>query len=195
MKLVLIVFALSILNSLFVFSQTRPYWDSAPMKGFKIYSISFSDSESGWAVSKLGEVLHSNDGGKHWKPDTNSFKPDCTERKLWCADIYCSIMITTNGGSSWQPYTDKEQEHFCLVYFKNNNTGWQTAEEFLNKVTITVNTFIERNEKESLIEKAHQCAEYFTNADSGWAVGWCVKNFQFNSPNQQNTSKSFKSIY
>jgi len=184
MKIILFALSISIMHSFFTCSQNNPYWENAPTKGFKIYSISFSDSENGWAVSKLGEVLHSNDGGNHWEIVANSSDSVFADQILWCADIYCSVMTTTNGGSSWQPYADKEQEHFCLVYFKNNNTGWQTAEEFLNKVVVTVNTFIERNDKESLIEKAYQCTEYYTDIYSGWALGWCIKNFQYNKSNR-----------
>jgi hypothetical protein len=128
----------------------------------------------------LGEVLQSTDGGTRWFIDTPFIQSKDNEQNKWSADIYCSIMFTTDGGASWLPYNDEEQDHFCQVYFKNENTGWQTAEEFLNKVVATINSFMVKKEIETLIEKAHQCTEYYTDVDSGWALGWCVKNFEIN---------------
>jgi len=168
------------LYSFVVFAQSKPYWNNAPNTGTKIYSIHFIDSQNVWAKSKLGEVLQSTDGGNRWFVNSPFIQSKENEQNLWCADIYCSIMLTTDGGTSWLPYRDTEQEHFCKVYFKNENTGWQTAEEFLNKVVVTINSSIEKNDIETLIERAHQCTEYYTDIDSGWALGWCVKNFEIN---------------
>ena len=162
------------------YAQSKPYWDNAPITGTKIYSVEFIDTDNGWAKSKLGEILITTDGGKHWAVNTDHYELTAIKRNLWSAEIYCSVMNTTDGGISWGQYTDEMQEHFCQVYFKNENTGWKTSEEFLNKVVNTIKSFVQKYNIESLDKKAYQCTEYYTDMNSGWALGWCVKNYKSN---------------
>jgi len=162
------------------YAQSKPYWANAPVTGTKIYSIKFIDNNNGWAKSKLGEVLMTNDGGKRWAVDTNPYELTNNEQNLWSAEIYCSVMNTTDGGLTWSQYTDEVQEHFCQVYFKNENTGWKTSEEFLHKVVSSVKSFIKENDLKNLYNKTTQCTEYYTDMNNGWALGWCVKNYKSN---------------
>ena len=117
---VIVLFSFSFVS----FAQSKTYWSDAPNNGTKIYSIQFIDSQNGFAKSKLGELLKSTDGGITWKLDSNNILAAATSKTEWFADIYCSIMFTTDGGTNWLPYNDKDQDHFCQVYFKNDNTGW-----------------------------------------------------------------------
>jgi hypothetical protein len=175
-KLILISLFLAFMS----YSQNNSYWDNAPTIGTKIYSIEFIDTDNGWAKSKLGEVLKTIDGGAHWIVNLNPDEFASTDLPLWTAEIYCSVMNTTDGGITWSQYTDELQDHFCQVYFKNENTGWKTSEEFLHKVVSTINSFINKNDLETLYTKASQCTEYYTDMNSGWALGWCVKNYKSN---------------
>ena len=163
-----------------IFTQSKSYWKDAPTTGTKIYSIEFIDQDNGWAKSKLGEILITTDSGEHWKVNSNISESINYSQYMWSADIYCSVMNTTDGGNTWSQYNDEMQEHFCQVYFRNENTGWQTAEEFLQKVTSTIQLFMKKNDLELLNKKATQCTEYYTDMTSGWALGWCVKNFKSN---------------
>ena len=162
------------------FTQSKPYWKNASATGTKIYSVEFIDEDNGLAKSQLGEVLITTDGGKRWAVDSNPYKLINNSQHLWSADIYCSVMNTTDGGNTWNQYNDEVQDHFCQVYFKNENTGWKTAEEFLQKVTSTIQSFINKNDLQSLYKKATQCTEYYTDMNNGWALGWCVKNYKSN---------------
>ena len=162
------------------FTQSESYWMNAPNTGTKIYSIEFTDAENGWANSKLGEVLITTDGGNQWTIVSNPSKSIDNSQQRWRADIYCSVMNTTDGGVTWNPYSEEMQEHFCQVYFKNENTGWQTAQEFLHKVVSTIKSFIKNNDCESLNNKISQCTEYYTDINNGWALGWCIKNYKSN---------------
>lgn len=169
-----------LLSPVTIFTQSKPYWNDAPTTGTKIYSIEFIDKDNGWAKSQPGEVLISTNGGKHWIVNSNPYKLINDSQYLWSAEIYCSVMNTTDGGNTWNPYTDELQDHFCQVYFKNENTGWQTAKEFLRKVVSTIKSFIDKNDFESLNNKITQCTEYYTDMNSGWALGWCIKNYKSN---------------
>ena len=109
-------------------------------QGIKIYSISFFNSNNGLADSFFGDVLITTNAGVNWKVKTGTevekFKAisQSGTEFVWSADIYCEVMQSTDGGESWAPYPKKQEEHFCAVYFKDENTGWKVAEEFLQKV-------------------------------------------------------------
>lgn len=178
MKILLKIIALTSLLSLFVPCQNEFYWKDAPTKGTKIYSIKFFDTNNGVAVSQNQEALKTTDSGQSWLPVTTAEKKIESTSYLWSAEIYCSVMKTSNGGITWSSYMQEPQDHFCMVYFKDHNTGWKVAEEFLNKVVNTMITYLQNDDIKSLVDKPNQCTEYYTSVDSGWALGWCVKNYK-----------------
>jgi hypothetical protein len=173
----LIILALLILSS--APAQDNDYWSNAPSGITKIFTISFADEQNGRAKSAEGEVLATSDGGKNWavEKEVSVVSIKDTYPILWKADIYCSIMQTTDGGNTWFPYEQGKQEHFCGVYLKDSNTGYRVASDFLNKVTNEIISYSENNKLDSLIDHPHQCTEYYKNADEGWALGWCVKDY------------------
>lgn len=173
----LFILALLILSS--APAQDNDYWTNASTGKTKIFAISFTNEQNGRAISGEGDVLATSDGGKNWDVEkavsVASIKD--TNPILWKADIYCSIMQTTDGGNKWFPYEEGKQEHFCGVYLKDANTGYRVASDFLNKVTNEIITCSENNKLDALIDHPHQCTEYYKSADEGWALGWCVKNY------------------
>jgi len=70
----------------------------------------------------------------------------------------------------------KQEEHFCAVYFKDENTGWKVAEEFLQKVVSTITTYLSNENWEKEIGVPQKCREYYTDMNTGWWVGWCYNN-------------------
>ena len=178
MKVLLKMIVLICFLSILLICQNKFYWNDAPTNGTKIYSIKFFDLNNGIAESQFEEILATNNSGKSWMPGATTEKKMVTSSYLWSAEIYCSIMRTSDGGASWIPYLQEPQEHFCMVYFKDQNTGFKVAEEFLIKVVNTINTYIENDNIELLIDQPHQCTEYYTSVDSGWALGWCIRDFK-----------------
>jgi photosystem II stability/assembly factor-like uncharacterized protein len=178
MKILIKMIVLISFLSIIIFCQNQFYWKDAPANGTKIYLIKFFDSNNGVAKSQFEETLVTNDGGQSWSPSARTQKKKEPASYLWSAEIYCSVMRTNDGGTTWVPYLQEPQEHFCMVYFKDNNTGWKVAEEFLSKVVNTINTYINNDNIKSLVDQPHQCTEYYTNVDSGWALGWCVRSFE-----------------
>jgi len=170
---------LTIVNLLPTTAQDNDYWANAPTGKTKIFSISFIDSENGLAKSADGDVLATTDAGKSWA-EKEGFTPvngESTSQILWQADIYCSIMRTTDGGETWFPYDEGKQQHFCGVYLKDENTGYKVASDFLNKVTHEIIAYSEDNNLDSLIDHPQKCTEYYRNAEEGWSLGWCIKNY------------------
>jgi len=159
-------------------AQNKDYWANALSGETKIFTISFIDDINGLAKSGEGDVLATTDGGKSWaaSKDITFVSEKFSPQILWKADIYCSIMKTTDGGNTWFPYEEGKQEHFCGVYLKDSNTGYKVANDFLNKVTNEIINYYEKDKLDSLVDHPRQCTEYYSNADEGWALGWCVKN-------------------
>jgi len=159
--------------------QENSYWKNAPVGKTKIFTISFLNKQIGVANSANGEVLATSDGGKNWKAESNDESGiQTTDSDFeWKADIYCAIMKTTDGGNTWFPYENGKQEHFCGVYLKDENSGYNVASEFLQKVTMEINYYYLTDKLDTLIDHPHQCTEYYRNPEEGWALGWCVKNF------------------
>jgi photosystem II stability/assembly factor-like uncharacterized protein len=160
------------------FIQDEFYWKNAPSSGTKIYQVIFYTEQQGIAVSQSGEILKTFDNGVHWQLETDKETVENPNDYLWKADIYCSVMRTNDGGKTWQPYIQEQQDHFCTVYFYDKNTGWKVAEEFLTKVVTRIDEQIRKGEIDVFIDKPHQCTEYYTDMNSGWALGWCVMNFR-----------------
>jgi len=156
-------------------------------QGVKIYSICFFDSNNGLADSYFGEVLITTNGGRNWEVKTgdqvNELKAiSQTETDIvWSADIYCDVMQSTDGGENWTPYPKKQEEHFCAVYFKDENTGWKVAEEFLQKVVSTITSNFSKDNWEQEIGVPQKCREYYTDMNTGWWVGWCYNNMVINN--------------
>ena len=180
MKVILNIIFILILSTCSVAPQGNDYWKNAPISGSKIYSIYFTDQENGFAISATDEIFITKDSGKTWEyvKDNNGASESKKDENVWSADIYCSIMQTTDGGSNWFPYSKDKQDHFCKVYLKDPNAGYQTAYEFLNKVTSKVFLSFNNNDILSLTNYPQQCTEYFCNENEGWALGWCIKEFK-----------------
>ncbi len=151
-------------------------------QGIKIYSISFYNPNNGLADSFFGDVLITTNGGKNWEVKTGAELEklkaisQAETNIVWSADIYCDVMQSTDGGENWTPYPKKQEEHFCTVYFKDENTGWKVAEEFLQKVVSTITTYLSNDTWEKEKGVSQKCREYYTDMNTGWWVGWCYNN-------------------
>ncbi len=163
-------------------AQKGDFGEETISHGIKLYSISFFDSNIGLADSFYGDVLITTNGGKNWKVLTGieleKMKDTTTKdaENSWSVDIYCDVMQSTDGGENWTPYPKKKEEHFCAVYFKDENTGWKVAEEFLHKVVNTIAASIRDNIWDQKIDVPQKCREYYTDINTGWSVGWCFNN-------------------
>jgi hypothetical protein len=183
MKAIFFVILIMLLLVRLLSAQEKAYWKNVPVNGTRIYSLIFSDKQNGYAVSDKEDFLSTNNGGETWivNIEKSFIQADLKNNyKLWSADIYCSVMHTMNGGITWEPYSQEQQEHFCGVYLKDENTGYKIASKFLHKVSEKIFASIYNNQVDLVINRPQQCTEYFSNEEEGWALGWCLKNFKAN---------------
>lgn len=180
MKKIYLLFVITAFFSITIIPQEKDYWVNAEPGTVKIFSISFKNELNGNAVSAEGDLLITVDGGESWKFKSSNYHviAESKEKYLWEADIYCSVMKTTDSGETWFPYKKEFQEHFCGVYLKDRNTGYNIASEFLNKVAAKIFSCYENHKLNLLIDTPQQCTEYYSNGSEGWALGWCVKNLK-----------------
>jgi hypothetical protein len=177
-KITYLVLIITLLSFISDPAQNNDYWINAPTGSTKVFTISFIDEQNGEAVSAEGDVMLTQDGGSSWNLDTKNPKTINNNGELyWKADIYCSVMQSTDGGETWVSYDKERQEHFCGVYHEDKNTGHNIASQFLNKVTSKVFLCLKNNEINTLINHPQQCAEYYRSPTEGWALGWCIRNF------------------
>ncbi len=155
-------------------------------EGTRLYAITFLDSNIGIADSYYGEVLVTTNGGSNWKVKTGSeiekLKAAATTKSnfYWSVNIYCDVRQSTDGGETWSSYPQNQEEHFCTVYFRDKNTGWKVAEEFLQNVVLTIQSKLSSNNWDKEIGLFQKCREYYTDIKTGWWVGWCFKNLVIN---------------
>ena len=111
MKTILKVFLTFISISFTVTPQHYDYWKNAPAGGSKIYSIFFTDQQNGYAVSTDSEIFITTDSGAAWNLSTaeNDIVKSNVNEKFWSAEIYCSVMQTTDGGMNWLPYSKENK--------------------------------------------------------------------------------------
>jgi hypothetical protein len=160
--------------------QDKSYWKDAPVTGIKIYSILFSDENTGMAISAQNDYFFTSDKGETWlhinEHDGQIFlKPNSGVK--WSADVFCSVMHTNDGGENWSPYNKKQQDHFCALYLKDQNVGYKTGCDFLRTVTANIIASMNNGAVNTLRTEPQQCTEYFSDENSGWALGWSA---QFN---------------
>ena len=73
-------------------------------------SVTFVDDRHGWAVGHWGVILHTDDGGEHWRlqrTDTATDQPifSVAFRDLnhgWAVGLWSLLLETSDGGQTWQ---------------------------------------------------------------------------------------------
>jgi photosystem II stability/assembly factor-like uncharacterized protein len=73
--------------------------------------VSFANAKHGWASGPMGSLLHTTDGGKHWKrqyfrdrwlDDQSSYRVEALSSKVcWAVAAGGGIYRTTNAGKTW----------------------------------------------------------------------------------------------
>ena len=105
MKKIFSLLIITIFFSVLINSQDYDYWEKAKPGSTKVFTISFTNDFNGRAVSGEGDILITIDGGKSWTINANKSEGNSenVQQFNWTADIYCSVMQTTDAGITWFP--------------------------------------------------------------------------------------------
>jgi photosystem II stability/assembly factor-like uncharacterized protein len=135
-----ILIPLLVVMPMLVSGQPRWHVQTSPVAE-DLVSVSFADTLNGWAVSRAGKVIRTDDGGINWQvktsldgfiPEKISFQDDQTG---WLAGAYTMaldtgfILTTKNAGATWT------RSHFHIasklydIFFINDTLGWAVGYE------------------------------------------------------------------
>ena len=159
-------------------AQDYEYWNNAPLGEQKIYLICFASNNHGFAVSEDQYYFDLKDSTENYVINYwGNTKPKINDTDIsWSAEIYLSVMHTTDAGINWAPYQNKSQNQFFSVYLKNELTQYDVGKEFLASVISKILEQEKTNQIEQLINHPIEYSEFYSSENEGWAVGWYVKN-------------------
>lgn len=96
----------------------------------RLYSIFFTDSQTGWAVGSGGAIIHTKDGGENWvlqESDNTNPLEDLffIDSMTGWAVGNSRIHKTSDGGENWS--SQALLGSFNSVFFIDENTGWASG--------------------------------------------------------------------
>jgi photosystem II stability/assembly factor-like uncharacterized protein len=98
-----------------------------------IGSVYFQDARLGWAVGNAGLMLHSQDGGRSWRPQVNPANDRLesvfftSPHNGWAVGgIRATVLHTVDGGRNWQkvPFVNSDAQMMESVFFADSLRGW-----------------------------------------------------------------------
>lgn len=95
-----------------------------------LHSVSFINSQIGWAVGSQNTILRTLDGGNTWNTQNGGTAETYLEvhfydfQNGWIAGTTGTILKTSDGGASWTPQNSGTGEHFYGLHVLNHLTAW-----------------------------------------------------------------------
>lgn len=147
-----------------------------------LQDISFSSPDTGWAVSRTGNIFHTVNGGYDWISSNSGSTGDLltsvhfsSVRNGWIVGFNGSnnvVLKTSNAGLNWVPQSTPETIFPQSVYFINEQTGWICGGTLssVGAILRTVNggaNWTQTNIPDATILTDIQ----FENASTGWSAG------------------------
>jgi photosystem II stability/assembly factor-like uncharacterized protein/predicted small integral membrane protein len=115
-------------------------------------SVTFVNSEAGWAVGKDSTIVHTSDGGKTWNVQTNDYGSNFYGVTFRDANSGCAVgdgingggflFCTSDGGTKWRavtlPQTQLRSGYSEYVYsdqFLDERSGWVAGQQTIFRTT------------------------------------------------------------
>jgi photosystem II stability/assembly factor-like uncharacterized protein len=164
------------------------WYSQSPGTDVGLYGVSFVDQNTGWAVSRYREIIHTTDGGDTWQHQEDP------QLYYWYEDVHFvdaengwvvgsdpsggKILHTTDGGSSWIEQEPHYGYGLSKVFFTDASNGW-TVGGFYDEFGTYYGRVIEHTSNggatwvgQLLQYYEHGFASiYFADVSNGWAVG------------------------
>ena len=153
-----------------------------------LYTVFFTDQNTGWTAGAMGKILKTTDGGKSWSVKTimdslsinSMFFLDSQHgwavgTKIYLGDQQGVILKTTDGGTNWTIMDEENTgaKNLNDICFVNDNLGWIIGGRYENTEDIILRTIDGgKNWYPSYSGKtAELYSVYFVDSLHGWAVG------------------------
>ncbi|MFH1005001.1 MAG: YCF48-related protein [Bacteroidota bacterium] len=141
-----------------------------------LYSVYFTDANTGYAVGDYGTIRKTSDGGSTWSAQTSGTPSSYPLLSVYFTDVntgyvvgYNGIILKTiNGGSNWSAQSSGITGWLSSVYFTDANTGYAVGEQ--GTILKTINGGSNWSAQTSGIAN-DLFSVYFTNTNTGYAVG------------------------
>lgn len=147
-----------------------------------IYSVHFSDEETGWMGSQGGsfwsptyELFTTSDAGETWQ-EHDGLELDFRVQSIhfagvdygWVAGRGGRIMHTDDAGETWADQHSGTEEHLNALFFFDAQTGWAVGD---NSTVIYTDDGGDTWQEQSAGNTDDLNDIYFIDADTGWLVG------------------------
>ena len=99
-----------------------------------LFDVFFTDAKTGWAVGKLGKIVHTGDGEETWRgqkshTDNNLRGVYFLNDKLgWVVGDLGTLLHTTDGGQVWMPQASGTTRHLREVLFLDDSRDLRVAD-------------------------------------------------------------------
>jgi photosystem II stability/assembly factor-like uncharacterized protein len=163
------------LFSAFGFSQWT--WQNPLPQGNTLYSISFSDENTGYAVGRSGTIVITHDGGANWTPVYSGTRVDLNSVSAIGSNLAYAVgdngilLKTTDGGQNWWRLSSGTVFPLTSVCFTDEYNGYIAGgieyEGIIMKTTdggVTWKRYLDG-------AFYYMNSIYFTDANHGFAVG------------------------
>lgn len=115
-------------------------WSLLDIQGDFFKALSCPDDHNVWAVGYNGSIVHSNDGGAHWKKQRNGDNPLLkrwrlngvffqNERQGYAVGDKGLIVITQDGGRSWNEMENTSDNDLFGLAVQGDGTLWVTGSD------------------------------------------------------------------
>ena len=114
-------------------NSSKPSQQEAPA-AFLFSSVAFATPQSGWAVGIYSVILHTEDGGGTWRPQTSGSKyhPESvafvTSHSGWAVGQMGTILHTEDGGNTWKTQASGTNAALNSVAFVTPQSGWAVGQ-------------------------------------------------------------------
>ena len=138
-----------------------------------IWSVHFTDVNTGYAVTAWSEVLKTNNGGADWTSLTTGTS---SLYSIYFIDSYSGYIVgdqgiilkTIDAGTTWIPLTSGTTNRLWSVWFTDSNTGYVVGDYGIILKTTDAGETWTGIESGTTWDLASIC---FTDANTGYAVG------------------------
>jgi photosystem II stability/assembly factor-like uncharacterized protein len=114
--------------------EQPPFMEGDSPGTFSLNDVDFGKFSEGWAVGRMGYIIHNKDGGPTWIPQRTTANDTLMDVDMsfaplgWAVGQAGATQRTINGGEYWRMHETKSNYDLNAVSFIAKRTGWAAGE-------------------------------------------------------------------